>query len=278
MLTLNPPFLADDFDGLYKKVIAGKYNKINSRYSEDMNEILSLLFKVNPKERPNCEDILKLDLIKKRIEFFKAEAGLDFNDIDALDDNELLKTIKISKNLVGLKDRLPKPNYSLPKIKTGNFNQMKLINNNTFQGEALTTVNNNININANLTNHINTLHNKLNPVLNKINNNTSNNNNIFILKRIRLNSDQKELDERSHSKRLYNLFSAPRHNINIPIKNKKTEEKKNFNTNKHKNRNNLINEKRIYDTYKLYLSKDVRKFLSKNKKYKLPTINKNKFS
>ena len=116
MLTLNPPFTADDFDGLYKKVISGKYNKINSRYSEDMNELLKLLFKVDPKERPNCDEILKTEIIRKRIEFFKAEAGLEFNDIDATDDNELLKTIKLSKNLLYLKDNLPKPNYSLPKI------------------------------------------------------------------------------------------------------------------------------------------------------------------
>ena len=84
-----------------------------------MNEILKLLFKVDPKERPSCDEILNLDLIKKRIEFFKDEAGLDFNDINALDDNELLKTIRISKNLVGLKEKLPKSNYSLPKINNG---------------------------------------------------------------------------------------------------------------------------------------------------------------
>ena len=56
---------------------------------------------------------------------------------------------------------------------------------------------------------------------------------------------------------------------------KKTEEKKNFNINL-KKKNNSINDKRICDTYKLYLSKDIRKFLSKNKKYKLPKIIMNK--
>ena len=274
MLTLNPPFQADDFDGLYKKVIAGKYNKINARYSEDMNEILKLLFKVNPKERPTCDEILKLDLIKKRIEFFKAEAGLDLNDIDALDDNELLKTIRISKNLVGLKDKLPKPNYSLPKIKDNNLNQTKTINNNNFHREALTTVDNNTNIN--LTNNINTLNRKLNPFSYKINNKSSNSNNIFLLKKIRLNSDPKQLNERSQSKKLYNLFSAPRYNINI-LKSKNIEEKKNIISN-NKKKSNALNDKKIYDTYKLYLSKEVRQFLSKNKRYKLPKININKNS
>jgi len=110
--------------------MSGKYNKINFRYSEDMNELLKLLFKVDPKERPNCDEILKTEIIRKRIEFFKAEAGLEFNDIDAKDDNELLKTIKLSKNLLYLKDNLPKPNYSLPKItiKKNIMNQTKLNN------------------------------------------------------------------------------------------------------------------------------------------------------
>ena len=268
MLTLNPPFHADDFDGLYKKVIAGKYNKINSRYSEDMNEILALLFKINPKERPNCDEILKLDIIKKRIEFFKAEAGLDFNDIDALDDNELLKTIRLSKNLIGLKDKLPKPNYSLPKIKSGYFNQTKT---NNYNRESLTTSNN-----RNSTNRANNYNNKLSPYLFKSNNiNHDKSDNISILRNIRLNSNQKELKERSQSKQLYNIYSSPRYNININKKNKKIEEKKNIVIN-NKKRKDYINDKRIYDTYKLYLSKDVRKFLAKNKKYKLPKIIMNK--
>lgn len=170
MLTLNPPFHADNFDGLYKKVMAGKYNKINSRYSEDMNELLQLLFKVNPRERPNCDELLKLELIKKRIDFFKAEAGNEFKDIDTTDDNELLKTIKISKNLLVLKDKLPKPNYSLPKINNKNMNQTKLNSINNFQSETLSTANNI----ANKTNRINTVGTRLNIFTHKSNSNNIN--------------------------------------------------------------------------------------------------------
>ena len=263
ILTLNPPFQAETFDGLYKKVMAGKYNKINSRYSDDMNELLKLLFKVNPKERPNCDEILKHPLIRKRIDFFKAEAGLDTNDIDALDDNELLKTIRLPKNLVGLKDKLPKPNYFLPKIINTNLNanNMKLNNFtiNNSNRDTLTTINNN------LTN--NTI-NKMGNILLKINNN-----NIFSIKKNRINSEQKEIVERSQNqtKRLHNLLSVPRYNIN---KNKNNEEKKNIINNKSmKRKKDIISDKRIYDTYKLYLSKDMRKILSKNKKYTLPKIN-----
>ncbi len=45
-----------------------------------------------------------------------------------------------------------------------------------------------------------------------------------------------------------------------------------------KRKRNLNSDKRIYETYKLYLSKDIRKILSKNKKYQLPKINLNKNS
>ena len=260
MLTLNPPFNADDFEGLYKKVMAGKYNKINSRYSEDMNELLKLLFKIDPKERPNCDEILKLDFIRKRIDFFKAEAGLDFNSIDIMDDNELLKTIRLSKNLVGLKDKLPKPNYSLPKINMNNLTKTKF--NNDLQKEVLTTTNN-----TNLTKNMDTFNNKTKP-----------NNDMITLKKIRINSEQRYLNEKNEKnkyKDLYNLYTVSRSKNNNIYKIKKNEEKKNVGINNRKSNNN---DKKIFDTYKLYLSKEMRKFLSKNKKYRLPNINVNKNS
>ena len=268
MLTLNPPFTADDFDGLYKKVMSGKYNKINSRYSEDMNELLKLLFKVDPKERPNCDEILKTEIIRKRIEFFKAEAGLEFNDIDATDDNELLKTIKLSKNLLYLKDNLPKPNYSLPKItiKKNIMNQTKLNNVTNFQSDDSLTINNI----TNKTNRINTVSSKLKIFSPKVSTNINNNN--LSIQKVRLNSDPKEIIARKRVKELYNLYSSQKYKI-IP-KIKTTEEKKNVNINIKKSNDINNNDKRIFETYKLYLSKDIRKFLLKNKRYKLPKINK----
>ena len=272
MLTLNPPFQADDFDGLYKKVMSGKYNKINSRYSEDMNELLKLLFKVDPKERPNCDEILKSDLVRKRIEFFKAETGLDFDDIDAMDENVLLKTIKLSSNLFSLKDNLPKPNYSLPKINNSIIiNQTKLNNANNFQNEALLTINNN----TSRTNQINTVRSKLRIFSPKINNKINKDNSN--LNKVRLNSDPKEIHVRNRIKELYNLYSYQKNKILIP-KIKKPEEKKNININIKKSNNISNNDKRIFETYKLYLSKDMRKYLLKSKKYKLPKINKYKSS
>ena len=36
LATLQPPFRADDMDGLYKKICIGKFNKLPSHYSQDL--------------------------------------------------------------------------------------------------------------------------------------------------------------------------------------------------------------------------------------------------
>ena len=113
MLALNPPFRAESMDGLYEKVMKGKYPKINDRYSSDISELLKLLFKVDSNQRPSCEDILKNPLVVKRMEFFKSSIE---NEIDLvnIDENALLKTIKIPKNLLFLSSQLPKATYESP--------------------------------------------------------------------------------------------------------------------------------------------------------------------
>ena len=86
MLTLHPPFRAENMEGLYNKVIKGQYSRINDRYSPDMSEMIKLLLKVNPTERPSCSQILKHPLVKKRLEFFQAQAGSENEDIDNMDE------------------------------------------------------------------------------------------------------------------------------------------------------------------------------------------------
>ena len=68
--------------------------------------------KVNSAERPNCGQILKHPIVKKRIDFFQATAGMENEDLDNMDDAELLKTIRIPKNILGLSNNLPESNYN----------------------------------------------------------------------------------------------------------------------------------------------------------------------
>ena len=106
MITLRPPFRAQDMEGLYNKVIKGQYNRIPERFSDDLFQVIQFLLQVNPSSRPSCEQILNHPAVIKRIEYFKSFAGEDEHE-----DKFLLKTIHMPKNLLFLSDKLPKPNY-----------------------------------------------------------------------------------------------------------------------------------------------------------------------
>ena len=107
MITLRPPFRAQNMEGLYNKVIKGQFSRIPDRFSNELYEIVKLLIQINTDARPSCDQILKNPLILKRIEYFKSFTGEQENE-----DKALLQTIRIPKNLLFLSDKLPKPNYS----------------------------------------------------------------------------------------------------------------------------------------------------------------------
>ena len=125
MMTLHPPFRAESMEGLYHKIIKGKYPKIPDKYSSDLNEILKLLLKVDPKDRPSCSEILKNPIVTRRIEFLEENKNENNNDvINPKDESSLLKTINVSKNLLFLSGRLPKANYgSSPHKMSNNINK-----------------------------------------------------------------------------------------------------------------------------------------------------------
>jgi NIMA (never in mitosis gene a)-related kinase len=267
MLTLNPPFRAETFEGLYKKVIAGKYNKISNKYSYDMSELLRLLFKVNPKERPSCGEILKHPLIQKRIEFFTAQIGLDKENIDIMDDNELLKTIRLSKDLVGLQEKLPKANYNLPEIKVNTINNA-------------TSNNNNI---PNKINNIKTYNNGNHfPPINRsktndknYNNNTNNfkfNRNQFSQNRKTMVNNLKKIGYQI-TQRNTNLYTSP--GKTRAGQTKYEGRKNNMYSNYYsstKRKNNIKSNKRILETYRLYVSNDSKRYIGKSTKNNLPKI------
>ena len=108
MITLKPPFRAENMEGLYNKVIKGVFPKIPEQFSQDLNTIVNLLIQVNPNDRPSCEQILKNPIVEKRIEYFDS---VIIHQENYTDDHNLLQTIYIPKNLVSLSDKLPKANY-----------------------------------------------------------------------------------------------------------------------------------------------------------------------
>jgi len=54
MITLKPPFRAENMEGLYNKVIKGQISKIPERFSSDLWEVVKMLIQVTPESRPNC--------------------------------------------------------------------------------------------------------------------------------------------------------------------------------------------------------------------------------
>ena len=255
MITLRPPFKAESMEGLYHKIMKGKYQKIPDKYSQDLNEILKLMLKVDQNERPSCDELLKNDIVIKRIEFLKQnkneENGND-NAINSKDENELLKTIKISKNLLFLSGRLPKANYGPNALKNHN---LKILENPKHLIKSVTSLNEN---KENILPSINQYHIK------------------NLRKNLNLNiSDESTIPLREQKKNndiKANMFSSP----NRLIKN--NENQGNNISKSHKNKkviiSNLFNgklrNKGMNNLYKMYISKDfIEKIVSPNKKYAL---------
>ena len=111
IITLKPPFRSENMEGLYSKVIKGNFSKIPDIFSNDIFSVVKSLIQISPECRPSCDQILKNPLVVKRIEYFSAfDEGLWSQD-EFFDNKELLRTIKIPKNLLFLSNKLPKPNY-----------------------------------------------------------------------------------------------------------------------------------------------------------------------
>ena len=146
MITLRPPFRAQNMEGLYNKVIKGQLSKLPERFSNELFDIVKLLIQVNSDLRPSCDDILKNKIIQKRIEYFKSFTGEQENEEKAL-----LQTIRMPKNLLFLSDKLPKPNYSKNIQNNNSLDKLNSINYRSYSKKT------NINSNKEQTNNIQSL-------------------------------------------------------------------------------------------------------------------------
>ena len=73
MCWLRPPFDAGSLHELASKILKGKYSPIPSFYSDNMSLLIATLLKVNPKDRPNINQILKFPLLAERVSAFLDE-------------------------------------------------------------------------------------------------------------------------------------------------------------------------------------------------------------
>uniref|UniRef100_A0A6I8NHB1 non-specific serine/threonine protein kinase n=1 Tax=Ornithorhynchus anatinus TaxID=9258 RepID=A0A6I8NHB1_ORNAN len=70
MCTLKHAFEAGNMKNLVLKIISGSFPPVSLHYSYDLRNLLSQLFKRNPRNRPSVNSILEKSFIAKRIEKF----------------------------------------------------------------------------------------------------------------------------------------------------------------------------------------------------------------
>jgi len=71
MTTLNHAFDATSINGLAQKIIKGKYPPINTKYSKHLRDLITAMLNVEPRQRPDLDQILRKPFIKKHtVNFF----------------------------------------------------------------------------------------------------------------------------------------------------------------------------------------------------------------
>mgnify|MGYP000908380414 FL=1 len=81
-----------------------------------MATVIKFMLQVSPSYRPTCDQILSLPIIESLVKkFFPEDAGSTAAQSDDNPQELLLKTIRLSKNIFSLTERLPKAKYRSPK-------------------------------------------------------------------------------------------------------------------------------------------------------------------
>ena len=70
MAALTPPFNAGSLHQLAQKIIQGNYAPLPTHFSPAVSNILSMMLKRNPAQRPTIHQLLKVPVIERRIERF----------------------------------------------------------------------------------------------------------------------------------------------------------------------------------------------------------------
>ena len=71
MTTLNHAFDANSLNGLAQKIIKGRYPAINNKYSKHLRDLISSMLLIDPRQRPDLDQILRKPFIKKHcVDFF----------------------------------------------------------------------------------------------------------------------------------------------------------------------------------------------------------------
>ena len=131
MCTLHPPFRGTSLHELYKNIKNGYYIPI-SNYSNDIKDIISMMLVIDNKKRASAEQLLNTNIIKKWIRKIREDnynfLGEEIGGNSSKNSKaNLIKTIKVPKNLGEINRYLPKKRYnpSEEMMKNDNYEIMK---------------------------------------------------------------------------------------------------------------------------------------------------------
>lgn len=111
LCALKPPFVADSFPALKRVVTAGKYTPISRKYTEALHRTIGLLLRVNPRERPSAEALLRSGDLASKLQLDELAVAFAQQRSRDSDHTKLMETIKVPQQLAKLGAGLPKPCY-----------------------------------------------------------------------------------------------------------------------------------------------------------------------
>ena len=68
MITLKPPFQAEDMQGLFKSVLKGQYKRLPKQYSKDLNTMIRVMLNTTAAKRPSCDELMQMPEFLARAE------------------------------------------------------------------------------------------------------------------------------------------------------------------------------------------------------------------
>jgi NIMA (never in mitosis gene a)-related kinase len=64
---LKLPFRGKNIDQLFRCVLSGVYDPLPSHYSKELNGVISMMLKIDPTKRPNCDSLISNPIILNKI-------------------------------------------------------------------------------------------------------------------------------------------------------------------------------------------------------------------
>jgi NIMA (never in mitosis gene a)-related kinase 1/4/5 len=130
MCALKPPFVGKSLDELNSDVqkyfntyLRGKFARIPSKYSDDLNSLICWMLQVNPNMRPSCIELLdKMHETRPELQSPNYIESENYDHPVDEDHDHMLDTIKLPNDLKLLDKKLPRSNYGSKHIP---INQMK---------------------------------------------------------------------------------------------------------------------------------------------------------